>query len=197
MSKMLAFGTVMVGALLFVPVRVEGQKRDKNKGAVIQATPQDYKALERVRELSAVIASADSRSVRIRIETPRLAPAAGTNKKQYKPQVIRDAKEFELDLAEGVVVKRTFVAPEYDDKGNFKVNEADARELRAKGYIAAKAEDIRSGNIAKLVLIPPKRGGKDEGIGNVPRVTVKSITLLKEGIPVEPARGPEKKKKKG
>ena len=195
MSKMLAFGTLMIGALLLLPDDVEGQKRDQNKGNVLPASPQDYKSLERVREVTGIIASADARSIRFRIENPRLVPGGGGGKKRYAPQVVRDYKEFDLDLAEGVVIKRTFVAPEYDDKGNFKVNDKDAKELRSKGYIVTKPEEIRSGNIAKLVLSPPNRGGKDEGVGNVPRPTVKSITLLKEGVPVEAAKAEKKKKK--
>lgn len=193
MTKMLAFGTLMIGALLLVPDHVQGQKRDPNKGNVSQATPQDYKTLERLKEVTGIIASADARSVRFRIDSPKVVPGAG--KKGYGPKLVHDYKEFDLDLAEGVVIKKTFVAPEYDDKGNFKTNEAHAKELRSKGYIATKVEDIRSGNVAKLVLSPPKRGNKDEGVGNVPRPTVKSITLVQEGTPVAPAKGPEKKKK--
>src|SRR5687767_9126456 len=132
MSKMLAFGTLMIGALLLVPDHAEGQKRDA-KGNVLPASPEDYKTLERTREVTGIIASADARSIRFRIDNPRLVPGGGGgNKKRYAPQVVHDYKEFDLDLAEGVVIKRTFVAPEYDDKGNFKVNEKDAKELRSK-----------------------------------------------------------------
>jgi hypothetical protein len=194
MSKMLAFGTLMIAALLFVPDQVQGQKRDANKGNVLPAGPQDYKTLERLKEVSGIIASADAKSIRFRIGNSKVVAAPG--KKRGGVQVVQDYKEFELDLAEGVVIKKTFVAPEYDDKGNFKTNEAHAKELRTKGFIATKVEEIRSGNVAKLVLNPPKRGAKDEGVGNVPRPTVKAITLTQEGIPVEPAKGPEKKKKK-
>ncbi|MCI0682874.1 MAG: hypothetical protein L0Y71_12295 [Gemmataceae bacterium] len=198
MSRTLGFGALMITAVLVVTDQAQGQKRD-NKGTVIPATPQDYKVLERVQTVTAIIAAADAQSVRFRIETPRLVPSKNKgggrnkNRKQYPPQVVLDSKEFELDLADGVVVKRTYVAPEYDDKGFFKVNEADAKELRSKGYIASKVEDIRSGNIAKLVLVAPKRG-KDQGVGNAARSTVKAIYLLKEGVPV--ATPNEKKKKK-
>ena len=194
MSKMLGFGTLMIVALLFVPDHLQGQKRDPNKGNVLPASPEDYKTLERSKEVTGIIASADARSIRFRIDNPRLVPGGGGGKKRYAPQVVHDYKEFDLDLAEAVVIKKIFVAPEYDDKGNFKTNEAHAKELRTKGFIATKVEEIRSGNIAKLVLNPPKRGGKDEGVGNVARPTVKSITLVKEGVPVEAAKADKKKK---
>lgn len=193
MKKMVGFGAAMIGLLLMLPDDVRGQKRDdKKSGNVVQAGPEDYKALAKTSQISAIIVSADAKSLTFRVDTPRLQPTPG--KRSY-PKIVHMYKEFEVDVSDKLVVKKMFVNADYDDKGNFKVNEAAAKELRIKGYITSKIEDVKSGNLARLTLSPPKKGDEVAGVGNVSKPLVKSIVLEKEGTPVEPAKAMEKKKK--
>ena len=197
MKKMLTFATCMIGMLLMLPEHAQGQRKDKAN--VIPATADDYKNLARTREITGIIASADAKSLTFRIDLPHLQPNAGRPYGKGQPgggiRVVHDYKEYELDVSGAVVVKKMFVNADYDDKGNFKVNEAAAKELRTKGFIAAKIEDVKSGNIAKLVLSAPKQEDQAAGVGNVAKPVVKMIYLQKEGTPVEPSKAPEKKKK--
>ena len=72
-------------------------------------------------------------------------------------KVVHEYKEYEIDVSDKVVVKKLYVNADYDDKGNFKVDETASKELRSKGYILSKIEDIKSGNIAKIM------GCEDDG----------------------------------
>ena len=67
---------------------------------------------------------------------------------------------------------------------------------RSPGFIASKIQDVKTGNIARLVFASPKKGDKIEGVGNVAPQVVKTILLQKQGTPVEPAKTAEKKRKK-
>lgn len=197
MKHMLAFGILIMGMLLVLPESAQSQNKDRNKGSnVMPATPDDYKSLARNKESTGIIAAADVKSLTFRIDVPHLAPAGGKpygKKSGGGVKVVHDYKEFELGVADNVVVKKMFVNAEYDDKGNFKVDAAAQKELRSKGYIAAAINDIRPGNIAKIVFSTKQT--KEEGVGNAPRPVVKTIYLVQEGIPIEASKGPEKKKK--
>jgi hypothetical protein len=198
MAKMLGFTTLVVSVLIFVPA-LQGQRKD-GKNNVIKATPQDYKVLERVKEITGIIAFTDpnSKELALRVDFPQVQLAKGRGNNRYKrPQftVVHNYKEFELDVENAVVVRKMFIAIEYDDKGNIKGNEEQTKELRSKGYITAKYDDIRSGNVAKLVLKPPQRDKNVAGAGNVARPTVRTIVLLQEGKPLAMSKGAEKKKK--
>lgn len=192
MYKMLGFGTFMIGLLLVMPVEVHGQKK---AGNVEKASADDYKSLARNKEIAGIIVTADAKALTFRIETTRVQPGAGKGRPGYA-KVVRFYKEFEVDVSDAVVVKKMFVDADYDDKGNFKVDAAAAKELRSKGFIASKIENVKSGNIVRLVLAAPKKGDEVAGVGNVATPVVKTIYLQKQGTPVEPAKTMEKKKKK-
>jgi hypothetical protein len=192
MTKFIGFGALLLGVLLLVPEQGEGQNKDMRKATVVQATAQDYKNL--AKELTGIIASADAKSLTFRLDYSRTIPNVKKGR-VFGAKVLREYKEFTFDVDSAVVVKKKFVAPEYDNKGNYVINEAAAKELKAKGFIASKIDDIRSGNVATLTFVPAKKQEKVEGAGNVPVPVVKSIVLVQEGTPVEQTRPPEKKKK--
>jgi len=197
MKYMLSFGALTMAVLLISPESAESQNKDRNKNSnVTPAMPDDYKTLARNKESTGIIASADAKSLTFRIDLPHVEPAGG---KVYKlrpsrsVRLVHEYKEFDLGVAESVVVKKMFVNADYDDKGNFKINEAAQKELRSKGYIASTINDIKPGNLAKIVLSTSKQDSKDEGI--LSRPVVKTIYLVGEGTPIESSKGPEKKKK--
>src|SRR5262249_35615872 len=151
-----------IGLLLLLPAEVQSQaKKGVKNGNVTQATPDDYKTLERVKEITATVVSADSTSVTIRVDAPQLK-VAGSRRPVL--QKVTAYKEYNFGRTDGVVVRKKFVMPEYDDKGNFKPNEEQAKELRHNGFIACKIADIQSGNIAMLYFAPAKKTSdkKDE-----------------------------------
>lgn len=195
MARMLGIGGLLLSALLVLPEFAQGQKKDPARNpTVVQASAQDYKNIASSKEVTGIVASADSKSLTFRQESSRVEPNL-KNGKAYGVKVVKEHKEYTFDVDSAVVVKKKFVAPEYDDKGNFVVNQAQSKELKAKGFIASKIEDIRSGNVATIVLAKPKPQDKDAGAGNVPPPVVKSINLIQEGTPVASSKAPEKKKK--
>ena len=199
MKSMLAVGTLMIGLLLMLPENAQSQNKEKNKNAnVVPATPQDYKNLARTKEVIGIVVSADVKALTFRIDMPHMQPNAGQlygKRRRGGGKVVHDYKEYDLGVADNVVVKKMHLNADYDDKGNFKINEAAQKELRSKGFIAATIGDIKSGNIAKLVLTMPKTDAKEEGVGNITKPVVKTIYLVQEGTPIESSKAPEKKKK--
>jgi hypothetical protein len=196
MTRLLGCGITLVGLMLFLPAEVQSQaKKGVKNGNVTQATAEDYKNLERLKEIVATMVSADSKSVTVRVEAPQLK-IAGSRRPVL--QTVRAYKEYNFDLTDTVVVRKRFVAPDYDDKGNFKLNEEQAKELRKNGFIASKIEDIQSGNIATLYFAPTKKssGKKDDDI-DANRRSVNKIVLIGEGIgPVAGSNSTPPKKKK-
>lgn len=192
--RFIGIGAFLLSVLLVLPEQGQGQNKGaKGKAAVVPATAQDYRSVPK--QLTGIIASSDAKSLTFRLDYSRTVPNRRKGK-IYGVQVIREYKEFNFDVDSAVVVKKKFLAAEYDNKGFYVVNEAQAKELRSKGFLKAKVEDIKSGNVATLTFAPPRKQDKVGGAGNVPVPIVKSIVLLQEGTPVEAARPPEKKKKK-
>ena len=192
MAKLLGFGILLVGLVLALPEQVQSQAKTGN---VTKATAQDYKNLERLKEWDKVtIVSANTKTVTVRVPGPPQVQATG----KYKTGVKATAtfKEYEFDLVDEVVVRKTYVTPDYDDKGNFKTNEELSKELRKNGFIASKIEDIQSGNIAKLFFAPVKKTSDKKDDGDAPRRSVTKIVLEADGKgPVAGATPPPKKKK--
>ena len=195
MARMLGLGTLLLGVALLLPERAPGQNKDKDKnGTVVPAGPQDYKNFPTGKEVTGIIASADSKSLTFRLDYSHVEPNIRKGR-PYGAKVVKEYKEFTFDVDSAVVIKKKFVAADYDDKGNFTVNQAQSKELKAKGFIATKIEEIRPGNVATLVLAKAKAQEKVEGVGNVAKPVVKSINLIQEGTPIAGSKAPEKKKK--
>src|SRR5205823_504359 len=134
MTKLLGSGIILMALLLVSPAEVQSQAKNGAKNSnVTQATAQDYKDLERVKEFAATVVSADPKSVIVRIDAPQVKIAGSR-----RPVLQRAYKEFNFDLTDDVVVRKTYVMPDYDDKGNFKINEELSKELRRNGFIASK-----------------------------------------------------------
>jgi hypothetical protein len=113
-------------------------------------------------------------------------------------------KDYEFELQEGAVLRKTFLPTEFDDTGNLKeYTEKVKAELRGTdktkpGYMA-KSEEIVSGAEATLYLVPPKAKKKadkdDEGVGNVDPPFVRMVILTKESAGPASSAAPEPKKK--
>ncbi len=117
---------------------------------------------------------------------------------------VTESRDFELDVAEKVVVRRKDPPFAYDDRGNpIEYTKEKLAELRGKdktkpGY-EAKYEDLASGQTVKLYLKAPEKKAKakddpkDEDTG-VARPKVTMILILQEAA--SPLIQPDKKKKK-
>jgi len=121
-------------------------------------------------------------------------------------------KDFDLELADGAVVRKLFTGTEYDDLGNLKqFTKAELAEMKGKdlslpGY-TAKAEDLQPGQEVILYLRPPakaaakNKGGLDAAVAaaatSSDRPTVRMIVMAKELNPTTAAAmAPANKKKK-
>jgi hypothetical protein len=91
--------------------------------------------------------------------------AAANGKPNNQPFLLaHQYKDFELELAENVIVRKMFLESEYDDKGNLKtLTKEEKADLRAKdpnptkpGY-QAKMEDLQAGLQVKVYLKMPKK----------------------------------------
>ena len=196
MRSMLFFGGGVIAMLLLLPDGAQGQKK---KSTASPATEQDYQALRGYSELTAKIVFADesSKTLAFRVEVPQVK--AGANKNQPRRgrpyankniQVVMIGKDFELEVHDKATVRKLFVATEFDDKGFLKENAEEKRQLRAKGYLPAKYEDIKSGMVVKLYLLAPRStDGKA-------RPAIRRIDLVAAGAgSLQPDAAPPKKKK--
>lgn len=132
-----------------------------------------------------------------------------------KANANRAYKEFEVDLADTLVVRRNFVPWEYDDKGYLKTYTQDeitamrGKDSSKPGY-TAKFEDLQGGQIVKLYLTTPTtkpearkdakaepKKTEDESAGSVTRPVVTMILILAEAPdqPVTTKKNMPKKKK--
>jgi len=203
MRNMLIFGSGVLALLLLLPDGAEGQKKD-NKNTASPATPQDYQAIRNYTEVTAKVVFADesSKTLAFRVETPQLQGGANKNqprRNRGRPyvnkniKVVMVGKDFELEVQDKATVRKLFVATEYDDKGFLKEDAEETRQLRAKGFLPATYEDIKSGMVAKLYLTAPRNGGAD----GKARPTVRRIDLLAAGAgSLQPNATPPKKKNK-
>jgi hypothetical protein len=203
MRNVLIFGGGMMALLLLLPGGADGQKKE-NKSAATPATPQDYNALRGYSEISGKIIFADESTIAFRVEVPQVQP--GGNKNQPRPKrgrpnvrpnvkLVMVGKDFELEVENKATVRKLFVAAEYDDKGFLKEDAEEKRQLRAKGYLPATHDDIKSGMVAKLYLTAPRNAGTD---GKAAKPTVRRIDLLAAGtgsLQQDADRGKKKKNK--
>jgi len=113
--------------------------------------------------------------------------AQGTGQNSpYK--VAHDYKDFDLPVADKVVVRKLNLGMEYDNEGNVKtftkeeIAKLKGNDPKVPGY-AAKLEDLKAGQFVHLYLNPPpkaEKDQKDEGVGNIPRPTVRMIVILQD-----------------
>jgi len=132
-------------------------------------------------------------------------PGGNSNSEPFR--IVHQYKDYEFELQEGAVLRKVFLATEYDDTGNIKeYTEKVKAELRGTdktkpGYLA-RLDEIIPGAEAKLTLIAPKATKKDpkakddDGIGNVDRPIVKMVVLTKESTSTPVVGGAPKKKDK-
>jgi hypothetical protein len=128
-------------------------------------------------------------------------------------KVVASLMDYTLEIQDPVVVRKMFLATEYDDTGNLKKYTAQEKEeLRGKdktkpGY-EAKFEDLLPSQEVKISLTPPKKKSdkdkeKDKDaktddapmIDDVPRPTVNMIVMTKE-LTASPGESTPKKDKK-
>jgi hypothetical protein len=183
MTRILGFGILLLGLLVVLPAQVQSQAKKNGNNNVAKATAQDYKNLERYKEFDNVtIVSASATAVTVRVADRLKVQATGKYGTSIK--TTPTFKEYEFDVADGVVVRKKFVMPDYDDKGNFKANEEQTKELRRNGFIVSKIEDIQSGNYATLYFAPAKKTSdkdKKDDIDSASRRSVNKIVLIGEG----------------
>jgi hypothetical protein len=117
-------------------------------------------------------------------------------------KVVTEKLDYDLDLEEKIVVRWAKPPFEYDDKGNVKVYTKEELEKlkgtdpKLPGY-AAKVDDLMMGQTVKLFLTPPPKDAAKkprlidevEGVGNVPRPTVRMLLIIEESnLPVAPPK---------
>lgn len=126
--------------------------------------------------------------------------AKAANNPNNSPYLIKYTfKDFDLDFADKIAVRKIFLETGYDDKGNLiEYTKAKLAELRGPDSklpgFTAKFDEVQTGMLAKLSLNPVKTPSKsssqpssaakakdeDPGIGNVERPTIRLILLLQE-----------------
>jgi hypothetical protein len=123
--------------------------------AKIMATRNPFQRQLRMQELMATIQRDQFQQM--------MQAAAASNNPNNQPFVLaHQYKDFELELAEKVALRKMFLENEYDDKGNLKTyTKEEKAELRGKdttkpGY-QAKIEDLQSGLQVKIYLKMPKK----------------------------------------
>src|SRR4051812_13418515 len=87
-------------------------------------------------------------------------------------KLVMGKKDFELETIEKVVIRKMFLETNYDDKGTLiEYNREAIAKLKGSGKYpgyAAKMEEIETGMIAKLMLVPVanpvKKNTKEEDL---------------------------------
>ena len=127
-------------------------------------------------------------------------------------KTVMTKKDYDLEVQDEVVVRKTFLGIEYDDTGNLKqYSEKEKAELRGNdkskpGY-AAKFDDVQPGQEVKVYLTPSKVQKKEKAkkakpdddepvVDGSDRPTINMIVMTKqsEGSGIQPAN-PRKGKK--
>lgn len=137
----------------------------------------------------------DMQALQLAIAKAAKGPATAKMPKDGPFRVVTETKDFDLDIADKLVVRWLNPPFEYDDKGNPKTyTKEELTKMRGPdpklpGYMG-KPDDLIAGQTVKLFLTPPPKDSKtakrpkldeDEGIGNVPRPTVQMILIVEEG----------------
>jgi len=127
-----------------------------------------------------------------------------SNNGPYK--VVMDHKDFDLDFADKMVVRKMFLETGYDDKGNLieytkeKIAKLKGDDPKLPG-LTAKFDEIQPGVIAKVMLIPVANAAKtkskddDTLVGAVDKPTIRLVLLLQEKKDA-PSSGKDKGKSK-
>jgi hypothetical protein len=136
----------------------------------------------------------------INIQGQLLKLAATNNDPNNQPfKTVTTTKDYDLDLEDKVVYRKTFLPAEYDDEGNIKKYTAEeklALKTDDKRY-KATADEVQSNQEATLFLtIPKKKSKSDEDSTPPEHPTVNKIVLTKEAPTVSTSPGDAPKKKK-
>jgi len=134
----------------------------------------------------------------IQMQVARMTPTnSDPNNQPFR--TVTTTKDYELDLEEKVVYRKSFLPMEYDDQGNIKkytTEEKLALKMDDKLY-KATAEEVQNGQEAKLYLtIPKKKAKTDEDATPPEHATVNKIVLTKEAPAASSSPGDAPKKKK-
>jgi hypothetical protein len=154
----------------------------------------------------------------------KLAGGAKPNAQNSPYKIVTDSKDFELEMADDLYVRRLNPPFAYDDKGfpveysKEKLLEMKGKDKNKPGY-EAKVEDLASGQIIGVGLKPakkssagdpkekpkdakdkdakdPKGAGEGPVIENLPRPTVTGIMILQDAKdPLVKTDQPKKKKR--
>jgi len=115
-------------------------------------------------------------------------------------KVVNNYKEFELPMVDKVVIRKLTLGIEYDNEGQIiQRTKEDIAKLKGKdpkvpGF-AAKLDELKNGQVVHLFLNPAKvdkNADKDEGIGNIPRPTVRMIVIVQEATNTAAPTGKKK-----
>jgi hypothetical protein len=125
--------------------------------------------------------------------------------------VVHSFKEFDLETADKLAVRKMFLPMEFDDMGNVKTyTDKQKSELKdPKGGYVSKLDEAAPGMEARLLLTAPPKKAKDketkdketkaddEPGASIERPTINTIVLLKDSPSSGniPAADPKKKKK--
>ena len=88
--------------------------------------------------------------------------AASSNPRNLPYKIVSDSKDFELEMTDGVAVRRLNPPFAYDDKGfpieysKEKLAEMKGKDKDKPGY-EAKVEDLASGQVIAVALKPPAK----------------------------------------
>jgi hypothetical protein len=243
---------LVVGVL--IPTEARGQK--KGKGDAAKATAADYAQLAQLNEVTGKLVSAETSSLTLRLDYPRIEanPSFNPNNankavlsqikrvmadesrilKEKNPikrqqrmaqlvrdvtrlqqqltgvgsgatsmpyRVVKDGKDFQLNVDDKASVRWQDLPLKYDDKGNaIKYTKEQLQELKGKdknkpGY-QGKFEDLTPGQLVKLSLkaSESKSGKETDGVANGPSVNM--ILILKDSDNPMFGQGQDPKKKK-
>jgi hypothetical protein len=114
--------------------------------------------------------------------------------------VVHSYKEFDLETADKLAVRKMFLPMEFDDMGNVKTyTDKQKAELKdPKGGYVAKLEEAAPGMEAKILLTAPKKSKEAKADDDITdRPIINTIVLLKDSPSAGniPAGDPKKKKK--
>lgn len=272
MKRVCVFALAVLGMVWLCTGEADAQKKDKKaaKNTADKATPEDYKQIRNLKELTGklVYADANNHTLTLRIEIPHMEPnpnfkpggggVKGGNNNQYQQlqnlyrqqaqvqsiqnpvqrqqkmmqimqqiqkqqyqqmmqaakgkngggnnntpfRLVQDNKDFDLEIAEKVVVRKMFLPREFDDKGFLKeYTKEEMAKLKgsdkSKPGFEAKLEELVNGQTVKLVLAAPKKvdpKADADGVGNIARPLVTTIYILQDSS--EPLFTPQQQPKK-
>jgi hypothetical protein len=151
-------------------------------------------------EVAGVLKNVDKNNLTIQVDVPGVKQGnnknnaqrgKGNNRKkgnnQARPNIQIQHKDFDLPVADHLVVRLVQPASAFDDKGNIKKYTAkELQEMKGPGNLPgyrADRADLAVGQIVKLYLAPPKGGAKAE-------VVMVMIVAQPQG----PVKGQQRKK---